>query len=143
MTAHIKGKCHIDMVKAGSTSTLVANFFKSQTSLNVIEAEARWSSFVVKNNLPFMTSDHSNKLFVKMFPKSEVGRKFKCSRIKTTAIVKGALAPYFLNSTLESMDNPFSIMINESNDKTNKLCIFLVQYYIDTSNWRFQVVIEE
>ena len=126
MTAHIKGKCHIDMAKAGSTSTSVANFFKPQTSLNVIEAEARWSLFVAKHNLSFMTSDHANKLFVKMFPNSEIARKFKCSRTKTTAIVKGALAPYFLNSTLESMDNPFSIMIDESNDKTDKSCIILV-----------------
>lgn len=67
--------------------------------------------------------------FPKMFPDSEIARKFSCGRTKTTAIVKGALSPHFLKKTTENLSNPFSIMIDESNDKTDKSCIILVRVF--------------
>lgn len=67
-----------------------------------------------------------------MFPDSEIANKFACGRTKTTAIVKTALAPYFQQKVLHNMCNPFSIMMDESNDKTNKSCIILVKV-LDTN----------
>ena len=46
---------------------------------------------------------------------------------KKTATVKEALVPHFHTKTIESMSQPFSIMMDESNDKTNKSCIILVR----------------
>ena len=83
--------------------------------------------FVSKHNLAFLTSDHATKLFPKMFPDSEIAKQFACARTKTTAIVKEALSPYHLKTTIESMCNPFSVLIDESNDKTDKSCIILVR----------------
>ena len=46
----------------------------------------QWAMFVIA----FLTSNHANKIFAKMFPDSAT----PCSRhIKTTAIIKEALAP--------------------------------------------------
>ena len=106
----------------------MSSIFRKQTSNEQIEAEARWSLFVAKHNLAFLTSDHANSLFHKLFPDSAIAKRFSCGRTKTTAIVKNALAPYYQAKVLESMtDNPFSLMMDESNDKTDKSCIILVR----------------
>ena len=85
--------------------------------------------FVSKHNIAFLTSDHATKLFAKMFPDSEVARRFACGWTKTTAIIKEALAPHFLQKTKQNMASHFSIMMNESNDKTDKSCIILVPVF--------------
>ena len=85
-----------------------------------------WSLFVAKHNLAFLTSDHSNKLFKAMFPDSEIAKKFACGHTKTTAIVKEVLAPYYQKQALDN-SNPFSILMDESNDKVDKSSIILVK----------------
>ena len=105
----------------------MASFFRPEVSKSVIEAEARWSLFVAKHNLAFLSSDHASKLFAQMFPDSDIASKFACARTKCTAIVKEALAPHFHTKVLQNMSNPYSIMIDESNDKEDKSCIILVK----------------
>ena len=93
-----------------------------------IGAEARWSFFVAKHNIAFLTSDHAAKLFFKMFPDSLTAKKFACGRTKTTALIKQALAPHYLGKVISNIsNNPFSLMMDESNDKTDKSCITLVR----------------
>ena len=124
---HVKGKHHQEMSKAASSSCSLTSLYKPQHSASVIEAETRSAMFVSKHNLAFLASDHATKLFPKMFPDSKIAKSFACGRTKTTAIVKEALSSHFLKKTTESMSNPFSIMMDESNDKTNKSCIILVR----------------
>ena len=108
------------MSKAASSSFSLTSLYKAQQSASVIEAETHWAMFVSKHNLAFLASDHATKLFPKMFPDSKIAKSFACGRTKTTAIVKEALSSHFLKKTTESMSNPFSIMMDESNDKTNE-----------------------
>ncbi len=54
-------------------------------------------------------------------------KKFSCGHTKTAAIIKEALAPYYLIKTLHDMSKFFSVMMDESNDKTDKSCIILVR----------------
>ena len=124
---HVRSKRHIESDKAASTSRSLASVFQPQTSEKVIEAEVRWATFVAKHNLAFLSSDHATKLFSSMFPDSEIAKKFACGRTKTTAIVKQALAPHYTQKVIQNMSNPFSIMMDESNDKTDKSCIILVR----------------
>lgn len=128
VTTHINGIQHKKNALAASSSRTVSSMFQSQSSNTQIEAEARWSLFVAKHNLAFLTSDHATKLFPKMFPDSSIAKRFACGRTKTTAIIKEALAPHFLTKVVAGMSNPFSIMMDESNDKTDKSCIILVKF---------------
>ena len=112
------------MARAVSASKSVSSYFRQQPR-SVIEVETRWATFVAKHNLAFLVSDHATKLFPKTFPDSDIAKKIKCGRTKTTAIVKEALAPHFHTKTIESMSQPFSIMMDESNDKTNKSCMLV------------------
>ena len=116
------------------------SMFKPKVSAGTMKSEALWAMFVAKHNLPFLASDHANKLFPKMFPDSELAKQFSCGRTKTTAIVKEGLAPHFLNKVTRELTNPFSILMDESNDKTDKSCIILVRMFdssVGESHTRF------
>ena len=127
VTTHVKGKKHKQAAGAASSSQSVTSFFRPQLRQNVIEAEARWSLFTAKHNLSFLSGDHATKLFKTMFPDSEIAKSFGCGHTKTAAIIKEALSPYFQEKTTQTLSNPFSIMLDESNDKIDKSCIILVR----------------
>ena len=127
VTAHVNGKRHKDIAQSSSSSKPVTSFFSQPALQQTISAEARWALFVAKHNLAFLTSEHASKMFSKMFPDSKIASNFGCGRTKATAIVKEALAPHYLEKTVQSMSNPFSLLIDESNDKTDKSCIILVR----------------
>ena len=76
----------------------------------------------------YLSSEHATQLLPKMFPDLIIAKKFSCSRTKCTAIVKETFAPNFTNSLLNSMVHPFSIIIDESNNKIDKSCIILVRF---------------
>ena len=115
------------MAKAVSSMRSLTSHYKPQVSDKVIEAETRWATFVAKHNLAFLSSDHATKLFKVMFPDSEIAKTFSCGRTKTIGIVKVGLSPHFTKRVLESMSTPFSLLMDESNDKTDKSCIILVR----------------
>ena len=121
----------MEKAKASSTSRSIVSMFKAKVAQpeGAITSEALWAMFVAKHNIPFLTSDHANKLFPKMFPDSELAKQFSCGRTKPTAIVKQALAPHFLDKVTKDLTNPFSILMDESNDKTDKSCIILVRMF--------------
>ena len=123
----VSGKRHKESTSAAFTSRSVASFFEPQVAQNVIEAETRWSMYVAKHNLAFLNNEHASKLFAQMFPDSEIARKFACGRTKTTAIEKEALSPYYHAEAIHKMSNPFSVLMDESNDKQDKSCIILVR----------------
>ena len=116
------------MSKTVASTTPIASLFRPQRSDQAIEAEVRWATFVAKHNISFLASDHATKLFSKIFPDSAIAKRFSCSRTKTTAIVNKALAPHFTQRVIESMSSgPFSLMMDESNDRRDKSCIILVR----------------
>ncbi len=62
-----------------------------------------------------------------MFSDSEIAKSFSCGRTKC-ALVTNALAPHFRKKLVDDMSlYQFSIMIDESNDSTDKSCIILVR----------------
>ena len=56
-------------------------------------------------------------------PQNYLTKPFACGHTKTAAIIKEAFSPHFQKKT----SNPFSIMLDESNDKIDKSCIILVR----------------
>ena len=126
---HVGVKHHIEMSKAAPSSRSISSFVQSASTDRVIEAETRWALFVARHNLAFLNSDHATKLFYKIFSDSETAKKFSCARTKCAAIIKEALAPYFLNKVVKNLANQYSILIDESNDKNDKSCIILVRMF--------------
>ena len=127
VTKHIGVKSHREKSAASSSSRSLSTFFEPSASVKVIEAETRWALFVAHHNIAFLSSDHATRLFTHMFSDSKIAKNFSCGRTKCTAIIKQALAPYYTTKVKKSLLNPFSVMMDESNDKSNKSCIILVR----------------
>ena len=54
---HVRRKHHEEMARAGTSSQSIISFRDSSKS--VIEAEARWATFIAKHNIAFLASDHA------------------------------------------------------------------------------------
>ena len=130
---HIKSKAHIRKVESGRQHLPVNTFFNRpvNTPDNIINAEIMFSYFVAEHNLPAAIADHFTDLAQRLFPDSEVAKKFRCKRTKTTQIVKRCLASESTKPVIERCKTgPFSIMIDESTDRnSDKRLAVLVRFY--------------
>ena len=97
---------------------------------NLLRHRHLWSKFIAMHNIPFQASDHVTKRLHCMFPDAEVAQKFSFGHTKTSAIIKEALGPHNLEKLLTDMLKFFSVLMDESNDKTDKSCITLVAFFI-------------
>ena len=117
------------MFQSASSSWSVTSYYKPDTCKRLIEAESLWCSFVAEHNIAFQASDHATKLFHRMFPDSEVAKRFACSHTKTAAIIKEALGPHYTKKAIHDMAEFFSVMMDELNDKVDKSCIILARVF--------------
>ncbi|KAK3754199.1 hypothetical protein RRG08_028164 [Elysia crispata] len=75
-----------------NASTL-KNFFqqvksRDEDDLLVIRAEALFANAIVEHNLPLALADHMSDLFTKMFPDSQIAKKYAAGRTKTRGLVQ-------------------------------------------------------
>lgn len=86
---HIKSKKHLDQSKVRANTPRISNFFASSSGdHNVIQAETLFTEFIIEHNLPLAVADHASRIFRKMFPDSEIAKKYGCGRTKTSYIVE-------------------------------------------------------
>jgi len=108
---------HQRNIKSIQSTPTVASLFTPSNVDKVTKAELLFSNFVAEHNLPFLVADHFTELVKVMFPDSDIAKKFKCKRTKTTHIVTEALAPCLDEKVSEQCKtNTFSILVDESND---------------------------
>jgi len=116
---HSKSASHGTLKNA--TKTQKSFFVISKTtdlSTNVLTAKVQFGQFVSENNLPFSVADHFTKLTKQLFPGSDIAGKFTSGRMKTTMIVKKALAPRLdVNVVQLCQNHKFSLLTDESNDQ--------------------------
>ncbi|XP_077581558.1 zinc finger BED domain-containing protein 5-like [Stigmatopora nigra] len=94
-------------------------------------AEILFAQFVAEHNLPATVADHFTSLIKEMCPDSKIAKEFSCRRTKTTMIVKHCLAPAYTNPVISKCKTqPFSLMIDESNDRNaTKRLVILVRLF--------------
>ncbi|XP_060588036.1 uncharacterized protein LOC132743524 [Ruditapes philippinarum] len=69
-----------------------------------------------------------------MFPDSQIAKKFRCQRTKTTHILNEAMAPSQKNRVAEiCRTNKFSIMMDESNDSGDNKSVAILVRVLDRS----------
>ena len=54
----------------------VSSFAGADLSAEVIHFELLFASFLIEHNIPLSASDHAGPLFRKMFPDSELAKKY-------------------------------------------------------------------
>ena len=117
---HSKSASHGTLKNA--TKTQMKSFFvtskTTDLSTNVLTAEVKFAQFVAEHNLPFSVADHFTKLAKQLFPDSDIAGKFTSGRMKTTMIVKKALAPRLDANVVQLYENhKCSLLTDESNDQ--------------------------
>ena len=117
----------------------MAAFFARPNTVSVVTSlETRFAFFFAEHNIPFAVADHLSKLVKGMMVASvktpELVSKFGCGRTKTTRIVKDSIAPTLDDRvTTLCKERPYSLMIDESNDRgSDKLLVILVRVFDDS-----------
>ena len=75
---------------------------------SILITEILWSFEVVKSHLPFRSCIDLSKLFLCVFPDSEIARKFTISKTKCAYLMNYIITPHFKSILLISIQNsPF------------------------------------
>jgi hypothetical protein len=89
--------------------------------MSTILAEILWAAFVAEHNLPFTIMEHLPQAAAKAYPDSKIAADVACGRKKTTAITKHVIgSENFLNICEDLRNNKFSLIIDESTDRSSK-----------------------
>ena len=102
----------------------------TELSTKVTTAEVRFAQFVAENNLS--VADHSTKMAKGLFPDSDIASKFASGCMKTTMIVKKALAPR-LDADIDRLcrTGKFSLMTDESDDQGGEKVLVILARLLD------------
>ncbi|XP_071035344.1 zinc finger BED domain-containing protein 5-like [Parasteatoda tepidariorum] len=129
---HVIGPKHCATAKAQVHQQPINNFYSSKLEENgVIKAEVLFVRFLIEHNISLSASDHSGALFKKMFPDSDIAKKYGCGHTKTQAITVST-AEGIRESTLSKLRTSlFSLSTDGSNDISDKKLYPLIFNYYD------------
>ena len=136
LVAHTKSKKHIEFVDGESCNRKlpITGFFAKNTDHSVIRAECLFTRSIVEHNLPIALADHAGPLFRKMFPDSEIAKKYGCARTKTTAII-GEMANTSKQGLVDLLKTkPYSIATDGSNDDNSQLYPIVATVFDDKTS---------
>lgn len=87
-TKHVGSVSHKQKASVAGQSQKITSFMSGSSQLQCINAEVLFTNFIVEHNLPIAVTDHAGPIFRKMFPDSDIAKKYGCARTKTTAIIQ-------------------------------------------------------
>lgn len=125
---------HVNTIKhQGIAKTVGGNkkieFVQQKNDDSVIRAESFFTSFLIEHNIPINAADHAGPLFRKMFPDSDIAKRYGCARTKTTAII-GEMAKTERMAMVNMIKGtPFAISTDGSNKSDKKLYPIVVSYH--------------
>lgn len=82
----------------------------------VTDAEILWTLKVVTSHYSYSSSAHTNDLFKKMFPDSEIAKAFACGEKKCAYVACHGLGPYFSSSLQQEIEKSdcYVVLFDES-----------------------------
>lgn len=93
-------------------------------------AEIKLTAFFAEHNVAIQTADHLIELCKKMFHDSQIVKRMTLDKTKCTAILTNVIAKTVQEEiALHLQNTPFSVLVDESTDKSNdkNFCV-LVKY---------------
>lgn len=137
---HFFSEKHKITEKSIKNNTKINNIaaYKNATNLNKDTkiAEIRLAMFISEHNIALRTSDHLVSLFKSICPESNVVKNLTCNRTKATAITNNVIGKYEFENLIERMKKQsFSIMIDESTDKSSTKHLAVVSRMVQSSNF--------
>ena len=159
---HARGKKHSEKVKNRETGTaLFLQTTKSSTdsssgkpatvkkkkrnmledliiNKNMLNAEIWWTLEIVMSHLSFRSYIDLNKLFISMFPDSEVASKFTRGKTKCAYLINYSTAPHLKNILTKEITEPpfYSLSFDESFNVAIQCCQmdFGICFWDDVNN---------
>lgn len=133
LVRHQDTKNHVQKSKLCSRQEKITSFVKKSDNSEIAtkKADIYISSFIAEHNLPFTVTEHLPKLLSAVCSDSEIAKKIKCSRTKTTAIVKNVIGLTNFENICSILRNvKFSIIIDESTDLgCTKHLVIVARYF--------------
>lgn len=122
---HCKSEKHIKnfkVIKSNRPITITDGFINAKSTENKVkEAEIRIAAFIAEHNIAIRSSDHVVELIKAVCPDSAVSRKLSCDRTKCTALINNVIGKTSFEEIVAHMrENKFSILIDESTDRSSK-----------------------
>ncbi|XP_063222680.1 xyloside xylosyltransferase 1 isoform X3 [Bacillus rossius redtenbacheri] len=125
---HSQTKKHVASVKCIDSNKKL-NFVSDTSENHIIRAECLFTSFIVEHNLPITCADHVCSLFRKMFPGSEIAKKYSCARTQTSAIIAEMEEETHAANVKILKSEVFSVATDGSNQGYAKLYPIVVTFY--------------
>ena len=129
---HVESKKHESNANLQNSNSNLLSFFEKRESpmeLQVTNAETLFTHFIIEHNVPIAVSDHAGPLFRKMFPDTEIAKKYGCARTKTSAIIDN-LSRDKIETIVETLQKTFFACATDgSNDVNTQLYPIVVRYY--------------
>ncbi|XP_072173823.1 uncharacterized protein [Diadema setosum] len=139
---HIKSNKHQDQSKVRANTLPISKFFPSNSGdHNVIQAETQFTEFIIEHNLPLAVADHASRLFRKMFPDSDIAKKYGCGRTKTSYIVETLAMDTKQNIVEVLRTHPFSMSTDGSTDYEDVKLYPICVRFCDPSTGKVKSVI--
>ena len=91
------------------------------TNDDVLSAEIIWAIKTVVSHYSCSSSANTNTLFQKMFPDSEIAKKFSCGETKCSYLIQFGLAPYFKADLASKIQKPGTILVVSFDESLNKV----------------------
>ncbi|KAK3791726.1 hypothetical protein RRG08_033830 [Elysia crispata] len=122
ISRHVLTPKHKGRAECKQNACNLKNFFqqvksRGEDDLQVIRAETLFANAIVEHNLSLALADHMSDLFTKMFPDSQIAKKYAAGRTKTRGLVQVLADSAESSITSENQQKPFSPSTDGSNDK--------------------------
>lgn len=128
---------HVTKARGMETQRDITTVLQESVSIeqSVKESEIRLTSFILEHNIPFNVASHLPNLLKAVCPDSKIAKQITLGRYKCTGIVKNVIGKNQLEKTIAIMKiKQFSIIVDESTDKSTSKHLCLVTKYIDDAN---------
>ena len=111
LNIHLQSKKHRKAVRGAVASTKMTNCFvtaESKCKDEITAAEGTLAFHAVKYHHSFLSMNCTSVLLKKIFPDSNVAKKFSSGRTKTEKVVTSVLAQYSIDVVLQSFEKIIS-----------------------------------
>ncbi|XP_025203832.1 zinc finger protein 862-like [Melanaphis sacchari] len=137
---HGKSDKHVQLIRSRKNTMEINKMTTVQNASKLVkktkEAEIRLSMFIVEHNIAIRTVDHLVSLIKIIGEDSDVIKNLKCNRTKATSVVCNVIGECGMQNLIQRMKNQmFSIMIDESTDKSSVKHLAIVTRIVDTDSY--------
>ena len=139
LNTHLQSEKHRKAVRGAVASTKMTNYFvtagsKCEDEITAVEGTLPFHA--VNHHHSFLSMDCTSVLLKKIFPDSNVAKKFGSGRTKTEKVITSVVAQYYVNAVLKSFEENdiacFDVAADDSNHNEPKLFVIIIQCF----DWR-------